>query len=215
MDSSDPLDDFLAAKPERAWRKPKRVLKALREAYTYGVPVLQMKGHIDQMVEHSGYSFVCGTPDETLRRIVAFLLTNCESNTLSSTLALLWARGGREDIVTAGILLANIDHASLDSDVWGVLGGLVRKTEPLEGLLFVVEELYRAEYGSPDDDVLLDWFGGSPIHSSLALLCVHAGWVRSGREPLTAHLRGAVYEMDVGESDGLLKRVCDQLLQAQ
>jgi len=111
MDSNDPLDDFLAAKPERTWRKPKRVVKALREAYTYGVPVLQMKGHIDQMVEHTGYSFVCGTPDETLRRVVAFLLTNCESDTLASLLPLLWARGGREDIVTTGILLVNIDRA--------------------------------------------------------------------------------------------------------
>ncbi len=215
MDSSDPLDDFLAAEPERTWHKPKRVVKALREAYTYGVPVLQMKGHIDQMAEHSGYSFVCGTPDETLRRIVAFLLTNCESDTLSSTLPLLWARGGREDIVTAGILLANIDCASPDSDVWRLLAGIVRKTEPLEGLLFVVEEQYRAGYGPPEEDVLLDWFGGSPIHSCLALLCVHAGWVRTGREPLAAHLREAVCEVNVGESDGLLKRVRDQLLQAQ
>lgn len=215
MDSNDPLDDFLAAKPERTWRKPKRVVKALREAYTYGVPVLQMKGHIDQMVEHTGYSFVCGTPDETLRRVVAFLLTNCESDTLASLLPLLWARGGREDIVTTGILLVNIDRASLDSDVWGVLAGLVRATEPLEGLLAVVEELYRGEHGSPDDDLLLDWFGGSPIHSCLALLCLHAGWVRSGRAPLTGHLREAVDEMNVGDSDGLLKRVRDQLLEAQ
>jgi hypothetical protein len=32
---------------------------------------------------------------------------------------------------------------------------------------------------------------------------------------LTGHLREAVDEVDVGESDGLLKRVRDQLLEAQ
>lgn len=215
MDSSDPLDDFLAVKPKRTWRKAKRVVKVLREAYTYGVPVLQMKGHVDLMVKQSSYTFVYGTPDETLRRIVAFVLTNCEPDTLADMLPLLWARGGREDIVTAGILLANIDQDSLDSDVWRTLAGLVRTKEAVEGLLFVIEEMYRAEKGSPDEDLLLDWFDGSPIHSCLALLCVHAGWVRSGRGALAGRLRGAVDKVDVGESDGLLKRVRDQLLEAQ
>ena len=209
MTKGDPLDDWLSSQPSKVHRRPKRLMDVIREAYPIGVPALIVKSQTDRLGSSGGYAFHLGTPDEVLRRICSWLLTNGEQDVLSQVVELLWKRHGREDVALAALLLANLQD---DVDVWMRLAGVIEGTSTAEALLLSIEECFRAKHEAPSEELLLSWCSESAAHAHLALLTQHASWVRSSRPELSPSLKGALLSIPYPDGDSLLGRVRDQML---
>ncbi len=194
MTSSDPLDDILKDGRKWFWRRTSSHRLALvRQAYTAGVPALLMKSSTDRLGAAAGYAFHLGTPDDVLRRIASWLLTEA-GRTGGSGLwrlhDLLWARHGREDVALAALLLTNISIE--DEERWRRLAAVVLRREraagvvAAEALLLSIEELRRAGRAAPDRVVLESWFDAGGVLSHLALLAAYTGLIFGdrGRESL-------------------------------
>ena len=108
--ANDPLDEYFDSTSHRVHSSPRKLAKVVRAAYPIGVPALIMKSSTDRFGEAAGYSFHLGTPDENLRRIASWLLTNAgsEQKTLVKLIRRLWKRHGREDVALAALLLSLI-----------------------------------------------------------------------------------------------------------
>ena len=152
------LDDFLIKQNSRIHLSDRKLANLVREAYPIGVPALIMKSSTDRMMDSSGYSFILGTPDELLRNLASWLITNA-GNTHKILLKLidrLWKRHGREDIALAAILLANLDHKGMGSDPWDILEKSIHPMESVDSLLLNIEELLRAKRLPPTQAQMLD-----------------------------------------------------------
>ena len=68
MTKGDPLDDWLSSQSAKVYRRPKRLMDVIREAYPIGVPAFIVKTQTDRLGSSGGYAFHLGTPDEVLRR---------------------------------------------------------------------------------------------------------------------------------------------------
>ena len=132
--AKDPLDEYFDSVSARVHSSPRKLAKVVRAAYPIGVPALIMKSSTDRFGEAAGYSFHLGTPDEFLRRITSWLLTNAGSDqgALLKLVPRLWKRHGREDVALAALLIANLDHRRLGSDPWGILASNISRKEPAE-----------------------------------------------------------------------------------
>jgi len=184
-------------------------MDVIREAYPIGVPALIVKSQTDRLGSSGGYAFHLGTPDEVLRRICSWLLTNGDQIVLSQVIGLLWKRHGREDVALAALLLANLQD---EVDVWTRLADVVEGTSTAEALLLSIEECFRAKHAGPSEELLLTWCSGSAAHAHLALLTQHANWVRSGRPDISQKLKVALQSIPYPDGDSLLGRVRDQML---
>jgi hypothetical protein len=215
MALDEALDSFLAEQAPRAHRSDRRLAGLVREAYPIGVPALIMKSSTDRLGESAGYAFHLGTPDELLRRIASWLLTNAgdDQRILLRLVSRLWARHGREDVALAALLLANLDHAALGVDPWVVLASSTRDSEPAEALLLSIEELLRAGRKMPSEEALVTWCDGRAVDGHMALLVSYAGTVR-GHAASERVLR-RLSSVKVPDGDSLLGRVMQRLQEEQ
>ena len=209
MTKGDPLDDWLSSQSAKVHRRPKRLMDVIREAYPIGVPAFIVKTQTDRLGSSGGYAFHLGTPDEVLRRICSWLLTNGEQAVLAQVVGLLWKRHGREDVALAALLLANLQDGV---EVWARLADVIEGTSTAEALLLSIEECFRAEHEPPSEELLISWCSTSAAHAHLALLTQHASWVRSDRPELSSSLKGALQAIPYPDGDSLLGRVRDQML---
>ena len=166
------LDEFLGEQPRRMHRSHRSLAKMVREAYPIGVPALIMKSSTDRLGDSAGYSFHLGTPDEILRRIASWLITEAgeDQRVLWKLVPLLWKRHGREDVALSALLLANLDGERAGVDPWVVLASSINSTEPAEALLLSIEEIFRAGHERPGDELLKSWCEGRLVESHLALI---------------------------------------------
>ena len=166
------LDEFLGEQPRRMHRSHRSLAKMVREAYPIGVPALIMKSSTDRLGDSAGYSFHLGTPDEILRRIASWLITEAgeDQRVLWKLVPLLWKRHGREDVALSALLLANLDGEGAGVDPWVVLASSINSTEPAEALLLSIEEIFRAGHERPGDELLKSWCEGRLVESHLALI---------------------------------------------
>ncbi len=166
------LDEFLGEQPRRMHRSHRSLAKMVREAYPIGVPALIMKSSTDRLGDSAGYSFHLGTPDEILRRIASWLITEAgeDQRVLWKLVPLLWKRHGREDVALSALLLANLDGGGGGVDPWVVLASSINSTEPAEALLLSIEEVFRAGHERPGDELLKSWCEGRLVESHLALI---------------------------------------------
>ena len=210
--AKDPLDEYFDSVSARVHSSPRRLAKVVRAAYPIGVPALIMKSSTDRFGEAAGYSFHLGTPDEYLRRIASWLLTNAggEQKALLKLVSRLWKRHGREDVALAALLIANLDHKRLGSDPWGLLASNISRKEPAEALLLTIEEVLRAGRPLPSDDTLLTWCRGRTIDGHLSLLVLHAATVRGER--VSSDVAQAVQAVSVPPGDSLLGRIKARLV---
>ena len=204
---NDPLDEFFDSTSRRVHSSPRKLANVVRAAYPIGVPALIMKSSTDRFGEAAGYSFHLGTPDENLRRIASWLLTNAGSDqkTLIKFIRRLWKRHGREDVALAALLLANLDHKSLGTDPWTILASNISRKEPAEALLLTIEEVLRAGKSVPSDAQLLTWCKGRAIDGHLAVLVIHAGTMRGER--VSSDVAEAIQLVPVPPGDSLLGRI--------
>ncbi len=205
--ANDPLDEFFDSASHRVHSSPRKLAKVVRAAYPIGVPALIMKSSTDRFGEAAGYSFHLGTPDENLRRIASWLLTNAgsEQKTLVKLIRRLWKRHGREDVALAALLLANLDHKSLGTDPWTILASNTSRKEPAEALLLTIEEVLRAGKSIPNDEQLLTWCKGRTIDGHLAVLVIHAATMRGER--VSSEVAEAIQLVSVPPGDSLLGRI--------
>ena len=205
--ANDPLDEYFDSISHRVHSSPRKLAKVVRAAYPIGVPALIMKSSTDRFGEAAGYSFHLGTPDENLRRIASWLLTNAgsEQKTLVKLIRRLWKRHGREDIALAALLLANLDHKSLGTDPWTILASNTSRKEPAEALLLTIEEVLRAGKSIPSDEQLLTWCKGRTIDGHLAVLVIHAATMRGER--VSSEVAEAIQLVSVPPGDSLLGRI--------
>ena len=205
--ANDPLDEYFDSTSHRVHSSPRKLAKVVRAAYPIGVPALIMKSSTDRFGEAAGYSFHLGTPDENLRRIASWLLTNAggEQKALVKLIRRLWKRHGREDVALAALLLANLDHKSLRTDPWSILTSNISRKEPAEALLLTIEEVLRAGKSIPSDEQLLTWCKGRTIDGHLAVLVIHAATMRGER--VNSEVAEAIQLVSVPPGDSLLGRI--------
>ena len=205
--ADDPLDEYFDSTSRGIHSSPRKLAKVVRAAYPIGVPALIMKSSTDRFGEAAGYSFHLGTPDENLRRIASWLLTNASNNqkTLVKLIRRLWKRHGREDVALAALLLANIDLKSLGTDPWSILVSNISRKEPAEALLLTIEEVLRAGKSIPTDEQLLTWCKGRTIDGHLAVLVIHAATMRGDR--VSSEVAEAIQLVSVPPGDSLLGRI--------
>jgi hypothetical protein len=131
-----------------------------------------MKSSTDRLGDSAGYSFHLGTPDEILRRIASWMITEAgeDQRVLWNLVPLLWKRHGREDVALSALLLANLDGERAGVDPWVVLASSINSTEPAEALLLSIEEVFRAGHERPGDELLKSWCEGRLVESHLALI---------------------------------------------
>ena len=128
------LDEFLSKYQDSVHTSEKKLLKIIREAYPIGIPALIMKSSTDRLGASAGYSFHLGTPDSLLRRLASWLITKNNGNhrLLLKLNKNLWKRHGREDVALSAIIIANLDHASMETNPWEIFRSCLRKKEPID-----------------------------------------------------------------------------------
>ena len=205
--ANNPLDDYFDSTSSRVHSSPRKLANVVRAAYPIGVPALIMKSSTDRFGEAAGYSFHLGTPDENLRRIASWLLTNAGANqkVLVKLIKRLWKRHGREDVALAALLLANLDHKNMGTTPWAMLAGNISRKEPAEALLLTIEEVLRAGKSIPSDEQLLAWCKGRNIDGHLAILVIHAATMRGER--VSSEVAEAIQLVSVPPGDSLLGRI--------
>ncbi|MCP2503354.1 MAG: hypothetical protein NLN66_04765 [Candidatus Thalassarchaeaceae archaeon] len=217
MASEKNLDDFLIKQNSRIHLSDRKLANLVREAYPIGVPALIMKSSTDRMMDSSGYSFILGTPDELLRNLASWLITNA-GNTHKILLKLidrLWKRHGREDIALAAILLANLDHKGMGTDPWDILEKSIHPVESVDSLLLNIEELLRAKRLPPTEEQMLNWVYGGKIKQHMSLLTVYAATLHGHR--FSSELIDIIIAIDIPEGDSILTRIKSKIssLEAQ
>ena len=163
------LDGFLAGVSNSVFSNSRKLLRVLREAYTYGVPAMMVKSMTDRLGAASGDSFHLGTPDPSMRRIASWIFTNVDDvDTINELISKLWKRHGREDVKLAGLLMAN-----LPTPPWQLFLSLLHEKEAIESLLEVIEEIGRGEHDVPSLSSLQIWIDRGGIYYQTVLLILH------------------------------------------
>ena len=211
MSSERILDKFLEEQPRRSHKSHRNLAKIVREAYPIGVPAMIMKSSKDRLGSSAGYSFHLGTPDEILRRIASWLITEAgeDQRVLWKLIPLLWKRHGREDVALSALLLANLDNERGGVDPWVVLASSINSTEPAEALLLSIEEVFRAGHDGPSDELLKSWCEGRLVESHLALISAFAA-INADRE-IGSEVIGQLVMVKVPVGDSLLGRIRDRV----
>jgi hypothetical protein len=211
MTSERILDEFLGDQTRRSHKSHRSLAKIVREAYPIGVPAMIMKSSTDRLGDSAGYSFHLGTPDEILRRVASWLITEAgeDQRVLWKLIPLLWKRHGREDVALSALLLANLDSERGGVDPWVVLASSINSTEPAEALLLSIEEAFRAGHERPSDELLKSWCEGRLVESHLALISAFAA-INSDRE-IGGGVLAQLALVKVPDGDSLLGRIRDRV----
>ena len=211
MSSERILDEFLREQSKRLHRSHRSLAKVVREAYPIGVPAMIMKSSTDRLGISAGYSFHLGTPDELLRRIASWLITEAgeDQRVLWKLIPLLWKRHGREDVALSALLLANLDNKRVGVDPWEVLASSINPSEPAEALLLSIEEVFRAGHERPSDELLKSWCEGRLVESHLALISAFVAINADRKIGVEVVTQLAVVKVPIGDS--LLGRIRDRV----
>ena len=213
MSSENNLDDFLNNQSKKIHASDRALAKLVRNAYPIGVPALIMKSSTDRIMVESGYSFILGTPDELLRSLASWLITEA-GNTHRILLKLikrLWKRHGREDVALASILLANIDHKGMGTNPWEILEDSIHTVESIDSLLLNIEELYRAKRQPPSEELILKWINGRKIDQHLSLIVIYSGKIH--QHDFSEGLIEKIASIEIPSGDSILTRIKSNLIE--
>ncbi|MDC1419541.1 hypothetical protein N8653_02320 [Euryarchaeota archaeon] len=209
------LDEYLGNQHYNVHQSSKKLLKVVREAYPIGIPALIMKSTTDRIGISAGYSFHLGTPDGLLRRLASWLITknNGDHAILLKLNKRLWKRHGREDIALSALILANLDHVTLNTNPWIIFSTLLRKKEPMDGLLLTIEELLRSGRELPSEELLEKWCKGRLVDGHLAIITTYAGIIK-GKIPST-NLISLLEDIDLPTNDSIISRVMHKIIDSK
>jgi len=211
MSSENNLDEFLNNQSKKIHSSDRALAKLVRNAYPIGVPALIMKSSTDRMMVESGYSFILGTPDELLRSLASWLITEAGNThrVLLKLIKRLWKRHGREDVALASILLANIDHKGMGTNPWEILEDSIHTVESIDSLLLNIEELYRAKRQPPSEELILKWMKGRKIDQHLSLMVIYSGKIH--QHDFSEGLIEKIVSIEIPSGDSILTRIKSNL----
>ena len=214
MSSGNNLDEFLNNQPKNVHSSDRALANLVRNAYPIGVPALIMKSSTDRMMISSGYSFILGTPDEFLRILASWLITEAGNThrVLLKLIKRLWKRHGREDVALAAILLANIDHKGMGTNPWEILEDSIHPVESVDSLLLNIEELFRAKRRPPREDLILKWINGRKIEQHLSIIVTYSGKIH-GHE-FSKELIEKIILIEIPSGDSILTRIKSKLVES-
>lgn len=214
MSSGKNLDEFLNSQSKNIHSSDRALANLVRNAYPIGVPALIMKSSTDRMMVSSGYSFILGTPDELLRNLASWLITEAGNThrVLLKLIRRLWKRHGREDIALAAILLANIDHKGMGTNPWEILEDSIHPVESVDSLLLNIEELFRAKREPPREDLILKWINGRKIEQHLSIIVTYSGKIH-GHE-FSKELIEKIILIEIPSGDSILTRIKSKLVES-
>ena len=214
MSSVNNLDEFLNSQSKNIHSSDRALANLVRNAYPIGVPALIMKSSTDRMMMSSGYSFILGTPDELLRNLASWLITEAGNThrVLLKLIRRLWKRHGREDIALAAILLANIDHKGMGTNPWEILEDSIHPVESVDSLLLNIEELFRAKRQPPREDLILKWINGRKIEQHLSIIVTYSGKIH-GHE-FSKELIEKIILIEIPSGDSILTRIKSKLVES-
>ena len=214
MSSGNNLDEFLNSQSKNVHSSDRALANLVRNAYPIGVPALIMKSSTDRMMVSSGYSFILGTPDELLRNLASWLITEAGNThrVLLKLIKRLWKRHGREDIALAAILLANIDHKGMGTNPWEILEDSIHPVESVDSLLLNIEELFRAKREPPREDLILKWINGRKIEQHLSIIVTYSGKIH-GHE-FSKELIEKIILIEIPSGDSILTRIKSKLVES-
>lgn len=213
MSSENNLDDFLNNQPKNVHSSDRALANLVRNAYPIGVPALIMKSSTDRMMISSGYSFILGTPDELLRSLASWLITEAGNThrVLLKLIKRLWKRHGREDVALAAILLANIDHKGMGTNPWEILEDSIHPVESVDSLLLNIEELFRAKRRPPREDLILKWINGRKIEQHLSIIVTYSGKIHG--YDFSKELIEKIILIEIPSGDSILTRIKGKLVE--
>ena len=214
MSSGKNLDEFLNSQSKNIHSSDRALANLVRNAYPIGVPALIMKSSTDRMMVSSGYSFILGTPDELLRNLASWLITEAGNThrVLLKLISRLWKRHGREDIALAAILLANIDHKGMGTNPWEILEDSIHPVESIDSLLLNIEELFRAKREPPREDLILKWINGRKIEQHLSIIVTYSGKIHGHEFP--KELIEKIILIEIPSGDSILTRIKSKLVES-
>ena len=214
MSSGNNLDEFLNSQSKNVHSSDRALANLVRNAYPIGVPALIMKSSTDRMMMSSGYSFILGTPDELLRNLASWLITEAGNThrVLLKLIRRLWKRHGREDIALAAILLANIDHKGMGTNPWEILEDSIHPVESIDSLLLNIEELFRAKREPPREDLILKWINGRKIEQHLSIIVTYSGKIHGHGFP--KELIEKIILIEIPPGDSILTRIKSKLVES-
>ena len=213
MSSGNNLDEFLNNQPKNVHSSDRVLANLVRNAYPIGVPALIMKSSTDRMMISSGYSFILGTPDEFLRILASWLITEAGNThrVLLKLIKRLWKRHGREDVALAAILLANIDHKGMGTNPWEILEDSIHPVESVDSLLLNIEELFRAKRRPPREDLILKWINGRKIEQHLSIIVTYSGKIHG--YDFSKELIEKIILIEIPSGDSILTRIKGKLVE--
>ena len=213
MSSLNNLDEFLNKQSKKIHSSDRALAELVRNAYPIGVPALIMKSSTDRIMVESGYSFILGTPDELLRSLASWLITEAGNThrVLLKLIKRLWKRHGREDVALASILLANIDHKGMGTNPWEILEDSIHTVESIDSLLLNIEELYRAKRQPPSEELILKWMNGRKIDQHLSLIVIYSGKIH--QHDFSEELIEKITSIEIPSGDSILTRIKGNLIQ--
>ena len=213
MSSGNNLDEFLNSQSKNVHSSDRALANLVRNAYPIGVPALIMKSSTDRMMMSSGYSFILGTPDELLRNLASWLITEAGNThrVLLKLIRRLWKRHGREDIALAAILLANIDHKGMGTNPWEILEDSIHPVESVDSLLLNIEELFRAKRQPPSKELILKWKNRRKIDQHLSLMVIYSGRIHG--HDFSEELIREVSSIEIPPGDSILTRIKSNLVE--
>ena len=213
MSSVNNLDEFLNSQSKNIHSSDRALANLVRNAYPIGVPALIMKSSTDRMMMSSGYSFILGTPDELLRNLASWLITEAGNThrVLLKLIRRLWKRHGREDIALAAILLANIDHKGMGTNPWEILEDSIHPVESVDSLLLNIEELFRAKRQPPSKELILKWKNRRKIDQHLSLMVIYSGRIHG--HDFSEELIREVSSIEIPPGDSILTRIKSNLVE--
>tara|TARA_B100000767_G_scaffold262664_1_gene275579 strand:+ start:231 stop:881 length:651 start_codon:yes stop_codon:yes gene_type:complete len=207
------LDEYLGNQHYKVHQSSKKLLKVVREAYPIGIPALIMKSTTDRIGISAGYSFHLGTPDGLLRRLASWLITknNGDHTILLKLNKRLWKRHGREDIALSALILANLDHVTLNTNPWIIFRSLLRKKEPMDGLLLTIEELLRSGREMPSEELREKWCKGRLVDGHLAIITTYVGIIK-GITP-SMNMIMLLEDINLPRNDSIIRRVMHKIIE--
>ena len=167
------LDQLLADTSPKILSSKRKTMKFLLRAYQAGTPGMNTKPKTDILAKQGAFSFHYGCTDPEMRTLTSWLFTNTPSRRkLAKMIPKLWKRHGKEDLKLVGLLLANMNREDLKEDPWIVLIHLFNKSEPLETILEITEEINRSDNKVPDDEWLIAMAQQSDLWHQIAMLFI-------------------------------------------
>ena len=109
----------------------------------------------------------------------------------------------------SAIIIANLDHASMETNPWEIFRSCLRKKEPIDGLLLTIEELLRSGREMPSENLRMDWSKKRLVDGHLSILVTYAGMIRDVVP--SPEMIACLENIKIPSNDSMITRIMDKI----